>query len=332
MPDFKAMLEGYGFTRVTPRGHEINADCVMCGDRSRKFYLNEHKSVAICFKGCFAGPIVDLVARLEGCEREDAEHLVHQGGDWVVRVRRAFESKALTDPRRIPFVMPQTRPLNNVEVDYLRSRRVDVRLALSHGACGCDDYIGMIAAFKDCKREEAEQLLNLWPRRMEYLKNRILFPVKRIDDLLGAEARSVAGSSLKTVYPENVNLKRTFFKSLNLDGAKFVVLVEGILDLLSIEHWGFPAVASFSAGISHEQCASLMTFERVYCAYDPDKGGMKGLALVNKRLAGGTELMHIRLPPGNDPNECTEFQFSQAFVDARPVPQGAKQFGNFGRR
>jgi len=113
----KQMLEDLGFREPSLRGDEISAVCAFCG--KKKFYYNPWKRVAVCFRGCFAGSIENLVMEIEGCDFETAEARVAQGTDWHARLNRLLSQDPPPRARRNDFEFPSWRPLNRAEDDYL---------------------------------------------------------------------------------------------------------------------------------------------------------------------------------------------------------------------
>lgn len=336
MPDYKSMLEAWGFKRVQVRGEELIADCAICGGR-QKFYFNISKGVALCFKGCFTGSAVSLASLMEGCSRDEALVKLWEGVGWHAQFTAKMRSEHETSARRTPFIMPKLRPLNNTEIAYLDRRNVSVALAEEHGAMGCDDFVGMVAAMLDCSPEEAESLIEGFPGRFEYLKNRILWPVGKqrwtnlaniepwlgeslVTELDGVEARSISGAQPKVCYPRGVNLKESLYYPLSRP-KDWIVLVEGIPDQHTVECWNYPCASSFGSGVSQQQAAQLHQFDRVYCAYDADRGGEHGLENVVEKLFDGTTVYNVELPKGKDPNDCSFYEFTLALSNAKRITE-----------
>jgi DNA primase len=292
----------------------------MCGAPS-KFYLNTVKHVAICFKGCFTGSTVSLVASFEGCDLSEAGEKIHEGENWYHSVIRNLtpEASQRFKDRRTIFMLPKLRPLNQTEGEYLTGRNVSVSFAERHEASGCDDFMGLVAAFCDCTEEDATKLVQAFPTRFSYLEHRIIFPIYDEGILIGAEARATDGSQPKVCYPQGVNLKDTLFYSMDPEPIEWITLVEGILDALTLEAWGIPCAASFASGISKMQSALLHRFARVYVSYDADRGGDKGVKDVVEHLYQGTTLYEVKLPGGKDPNDCDFYTYSVAFSKAQRI-------------
>jgi len=318
MPDFKAMLTGWGFANAHFRGSEIIADCIFCGGK-RKFYFNEDNQNAICFKGCFAGSAAALVSLIEGVGREEAKARLSVGINWFTKFKSTVSKEERRATRRTEFQLPELRPFNNQEIEYIKSRNLSVGVVKESGAKGCDDFVGVVAAFTDCERLEAETLINAFPGKFDYLKGRIFWPIYNDDTLLSVEARSIIGSQPKVCYPLGINLKQTVYRSVNSKQTDWIVIVEGLLDELTIEAWGYPGGATFSASVSKFQSAILHRYSRVYCAYDPDKGGEEGLISALSRLYNGTLVYEVKLPEGKDPNDCSQFEFDSRFANSKVI-------------
>jgi len=321
MPDYRLMLEGFGFSRVTKRGEEITADCLFCGGR-RKFYFNTSKLVAICFRGCFAGSAVTLISRLDGCEPEAARARLEEGVDWFTKFNAMVNRKEVINIRRTPLHVPVFRKLNRNEMDYLIRRHVDLSLAESHGAMGCDNVESLVSSFRDCDMSESVRLLEAFPRRFLYLMNRIIWPILTIDgNLHSYEARTIVNQEPKVCFPVGINVKETVFISKRQE-KDWIILVEGMLDALTVEAWNFPVASMFSNGVSKEQSAYLHKFSRIYLCFDSDAGGELGFLSAVERLFEGTALFEMILPEGKDPNDCNMAEFTKAFVEAKQITEG----------
>jgi hypothetical protein len=315
------MLAGWGFGNIHRRGQELIADCALCGAK-RKFYFNTEKEAAICFRGCFAGSAVSLVSLVEGVDEEEAQSRLNIGVDWFMKLKSIMTKKTRESHRRVPFELPNLRAPNAEEVNYLEdTRRIPLRFATSKGVAGTNDFVGMVAAFRDCTRAEAGQLVDAFPGKFDYLKNRLLWPVFDGRTVLGAEARSIDGTEPKVCYPTGINLKQTLYMSNSIESQNWIVIVEGILDENSVENWGYNAGATFSNHVSKQQSVILHRFDRVYCAYDPDRGGREGLISLIDRCYEATVVYDVQLPAGKDPNDCERYEFDLAFSNARPVTE-----------
>jgi len=92
-----------------------------------------------------------------------------------------------------------------------------------------------------------------------------------------------------------------------------------VIDQSTLEGWGYSSGSTFSSGISKEQSIILHAFERIYCAYDADKGGFEGLVSMVRRLYDACLIYDVQLPKGKDPNDCTRYEFDTAFWQAQLV-------------
>lgn len=321
--DHEALLSHYGFHRIRRMGDEIRATCPFCGS-PQKFWFNVDRNLGICFRGCFAGTLEALIARLEGCDITEAQRLLGERTDWHSTLMAKLRKRVEGSRRREPFVLPALAPLPPHAVEYFRGRRISPGLLERYGAGTCPDVVGLAAAFWDCSRDDAAGILTLWPAKGAFLAARAIFPVMRAGEAVCAEARTVvAGVKPKALYPQGVDQKVTLYGLPFALGSDYVVIVEGIPGLLSVVGWGFPAVATLSAGVAPEQAAELLRhFRRVYFAYDADKGGRAGLRYSLRTLDDGLPVYVLELPEGKDPNDVDRATFAAAFSGARRLPVG----------
>lgn len=328
--DHEALLSHYGFQRLRRLGDEIRATCVFCGT-PQKFWLNIRKNLGVCFRGCFAGTIEALVARLENVDLEAAARMVGERTDWHASMMARLAAPEDSRRRRVPFELPALAQLNAQAVDYFRGRGITGAMLERYGAGSSSDAVAMGMAFWDCPKDEAEGILTLWPARGSSLLSRAVFPVCKGGVAVCAEARAtMPGVKPKTLYPQGVDQKMTLFGLEQAVGADYVFIVEGLPDLFTVSGWGFPVVATLSAGVSPEQAAEVLRhFRRVYFAYDNDKGGRAGLRYSLRTLDDGVAVYVLELPAGLDPNDLAQRlgaearrTFAAAFCEAVRLPVG----------
>lgn len=94
-------------------------------------------------------------------------------------------------------------------------------------------------------------------------------------------------------------------------GEDWLIVVEGILDAISIHHWGFPATATFGAGISDRQLALISKFREIYFCFDLDTAGIEAWKEYEGQFKdAGIILKRVMIPLGKDANSIGE----QAFI------------------
>lgn len=96
--------------------------------------------------------------------------------------------------------------------------------------------------------------------------------------------------------------KRKYFATKSVSGAREVYVVEGILDALTLEQVGIPAIATLSSGHNPEVCFSRGV--DYILAFDNDKAGIKAAKVLRGYLNGEGVNYKVKLPPkGKDWND-----------------------------
>lgn len=93
-----------------------------------------------------------------------------------------------------------------------------------------------------------------------------------------------------------------------------VVLTEGELDALLLDHHGVPAV-SLTAGSRHQDAGLLEGWDRVLVAYDADAPGGKGAAAILDALGGRGQAVTWPHELGKDPTELWQSGHLTALLD-----------------
>lgn len=81
-------------------------------------------------------------------------------------------------------------------------------------------------------------------------------------------------------------------------GARAVVVVEGVFDLLTLDMWGIPAVALLGTYPSLSAATALARFGRVYLALDADEAGQEAGHALAQRLGSRASLVRLPALPG----------------------------------
>lgn len=114
------------------------------------------------------------------------------------------------------------------------------------------------------------------------------------------------------------NCGTTFFNFNNICTYTSIVIVEGILDTLSVLHTmgtSFPVIGALRSKLTEDQKVLLSKFSTIIWALDSDQ---TDVAFKNKLFVKSKLIFKVNWPE-KDPNECSKEQIRYAFKHIEPV-------------
>lgn len=253
-----------------------------------------------CFV-CGAGKLSEMFEIL-GWNEEGFDNISVEPkrGIWEDTIKKIREKDEPEKVFKLPFGFQFIK--EGVCLSYLEERKIDdVAGIFKIGWTGEDDNI----------------------YKKNYL-NRIIIPVhNNKGKYIWPEGRSVlAGYKPKYYRPAGVHKNDYLF---NIHRVKrmttnFVVLVEGIIDAITLHKWGYPAVCTFGANLSERQLEQLVEFTKIFICFDIDKAGIKAFVEAKELLKGlGMSIYRVKLPRGKDANSVTYSVYDRYFRNAVKV-------------
>jgi DNA primase len=111
-------------------------------------------------------------------------------------------------------------------------------------------------------------------------KNRDIFPMFNKDKMVTAfNTRTLGDDTPKYLYSKGIKVDELVYPPVTIKKG-YVVLVEGIMDALSLVQDGIPAIYNFGVGdtLGPKKIAQLLRagVDTIYILFDKDKAGMKG--------------------------------------------------------
>src|SRR5258706_1179217 len=170
---------------------------------------------------------------------------------------------------------------------------------------------------------ETIQKLELLVDPDNYGVERILFPIfdknKNLFGFSGRATSDISSPKIRTYY--GVKKKQLLLGAHLIDKKKidYIILVEGLFGYARFVEHGQPVVASMGSDLSVPQAEILKDFGLpVYCFYDNDLSGRKGLSGVSQHLSKHIPVMKVRIPQGvNDIDDLSKLQIIRMMEDAR---------------
>ena len=280
-------LENKGIKIKSVRRNEVLAHCPFHLDHNPSFAANLEKGVFICFacgeKGNFKKLEIDQIPKIAW---DDFRKLLY-----------TQESKMIFDlPKDFQQIKDDTK---NRFLDYLEGRGIqrDIIKRFNIGYCDHGEYNG-----------------------------RIIIPLET-----GFVARSIYDSETgnliygknfkRYLYPLGLPTAKMLF---NFDQKrKFLILVEGVFDVLKPASYGIESVAVLGCQSHDVQieriCQSKV--DRIFLCFDRDEAGDLASKEFGERLSRYFDVFRIFLPCGQDPASVSFEVFSKSFKQARKYPE-----------
>jgi DNA primase len=169
-------------------------------------------------------------------------------------------------------------------------------------------------------------------RVFDRFRGRIMFPVLDVNGnpiafgarAMGDDQPKYLNSPETPAYVKGQHLYGLFQSREEIRRKKFVILVEGYLDLIALYQFGITNVtASLGTAFTPEQSKLLSRFaKKVVINYDGDDAGIKAARkAVDSLLADDFDIKVLVLPSGQDPDEFLRQNGTDAYNDLRGKAQ-----------
>ncbi len=169
-------------------------------------------------------------------------------------------------------------------------------------------------------------------RVFDRFRGRIMFPVLDVNGnpiafgarAMGDDQPKYLNSPETAAYVKGQHLYGLFQSREEIRHKKFVILVEGYLDLIALYQFGITNVAaSLGTAFTPEQSKLLSRFaKKVVINYDGDDAGVKAARkAVDSLLADDFDIKVLVLPNGQDPDDFLRQHGTEAYNDLRGKSQ-----------
>jgi DNA primase catalytic core len=142
----------------------------------------------------------------------------------------------------------------------------------------------------------------------DFFRERVVFPFIQHGQVI-----FLTGRSIDNAEPKYLNLPgpiRGIFNEEALNKNE-VILVEGVIDCLSLVQAGFDAAALHGLNLRPEYVERLSRHERVYICLDADKAGREAAMKIGQLV--GQKSRIVELPEGQDPNDYLRSHSAEEF-------------------
>jgi DNA primase len=270
-----------------------------------------------CFRCHVGGDVVRFVELAENLSfREAVERLAGAGlGTFAARVARPAPRPAPArcedrDPDELAALQAATalyhhRLLADPQaLAYLAGRGFD-RAAVKRFRIGyaAGDELVPLLRWRNMSLGAALRVGLLNHAGQEFLAGRVVVP-----ELRNGHSVWLVGRTLEQAGEPDATSQQEPPKYLALRGSKpllgieqahgspTVIVVEGIFDLLTLQSWGYPAVALVGTYARPDVMDQLRTFRRAYLVLDQDDAGLEATLKLVEAL--GSQAVPVALPEG----------------------------------
>jgi DNA primase catalytic core len=325
--DLAALVRAHGVELKKHGSRDLAGRCPFHAEKTASFVVTPAKNLFHCL-GCGAGggPI-DFVMKADGLTFRAAVDKLLAAGPVVRRAARTAttpaapakkekppaavpEERAQVLLERVVTIYAQAFAETNAGRDYLAARGLaDLGLLTRHRAGYADGRLAKLLPTAGNVRAELRALgVLLDERGGERFAGCVVFPVYddsgRIVTLYGRSTATAAGAGGKRhVYlPDR---PKGLWNAAVLKSSPHVVLVESILDALSVETAGVGNVVAIQGtnGLGDEDVATLRAqgAQRVTLLLDGDAAGRAVTGRLKEKLSSFS-CQTVALPEGEDPN------------------------------
>ncbi|MGI6168647.1 MAG: DNA primase [Christensenellales bacterium] len=214
---------------------------------------------------------------------------------------------------------------------YLQGRGIDEatvkHFGLGYARDSWDALVGHLRGegFSDQEAVDANLAAFGKSGAYDFFRNRLMFPIiNQYGDVVGFGGRVLDGSMPKYINTSDTaafNKRRNLYglNYLSKQGASFMLMVEGYMDVVSLyQRGGVHAVATLGTALTPEQARLMKRYAAGVCvAYDGDSAGqratLRGLDILREE---GLEVKVVLFPAGMDPDEFISREGKQAFEQA----------------
>ena len=220
--------------------------------------------------------------------------------------------------------------------DYLENREISVETQKAfHIGFAPDSWDTCLSLLKekgaDEKLIEASGLVSVNEEKnrvYDRFRGRIMFPVLNVDGnpiafgarILGAGEPKYLNSPETPAYIKGEHLYGLFQSRTDIKQKKFVILVEGYLDLIALYQFGIKnTAASLGTAFTPAQAKLLgRVAKKVVVNYDGDNAGVKAARrTIETLLAEDFEIKVLILPEGKDPDDYIRANGTENYNHAR---------------
>lgn len=352
--DLVRLIEPYA--PLKKKGANWMGNCPFHQEKTPSFSVNPSKGFYKCFGCGKGGNAFTFVMEMEGLNFPEAVRRIAEmngvplpepidDGQYTARKQQKEEQKKLSEQvielnrLALEFWEKELQGKNAKAVaarEYLSQRGIseDVQKQFRIGFAP-DSWDALLTHLKtsgaDEKLIEQSGLVSVneeKERVFDRFRNRIIFPVLDVNGApvafgaraMGDDQPKYLNSPETPAYVKGQHLYGLFHSRDAIRQKKFVILVEGYLDLIALYQFGVTNVAaSLGTAFTPEQAKLLGRFtKRVVINYDGDPAGIKAARrAIEQLLPQDLEIKVLVLPGGQDPDDFIRANGTDGYNEAR---------------
>jgi DNA primase len=286
MVPLAAVLAYYRINELRRSGRDqLRGRCPLHGGEGREsFHVNTAEQVFHCFSCGAGGSVLDLVAKIEGCDLRQAAQKLSTWKSVPVNIAPLQKTTVTKKTKAVPPLRFQLRGVD-VRHPYLASRGIREQTGREFG-------IGFYAG----------------PGLMSH---RLVIPLQdEAGQLVGYCGRSLDGSEPRYRFPIGFAKSQVLF---NLHRAvatrqSTAIVVEGFFDCLKVYQAGFGSVVALMGAALYEPQRRLLLqhFRQILLMLDGDAPGRRAAAVVSSRLSADCAVRTVQLAENTQPDQLSE--------------------------
>lgn len=352
--DLVRLIEPYA--PLKKKGANWMGNCPFHQEKTPSFSVNPAKGFYKCFGCGKGGNAFTFVMEMEGLNFPEAVRRIAEmngvplpepidDGQYTARKQQKEEQKKLSEQvielnrLALEFWEKELQGKNAKAVaarEYLSQRGIseEVQKQFRIGFAP-DSWDALLTHLKtsgaDEKLIEQSGLVSVneeKERVFDRFRNRIIFPVLDVNGApvafgaraMGDDQPKYLNSPETPAYVKGQHLYGLFHSRDAIRQKKFVILVEGYLDLIALYQFGVTNVAaSLGTAFTPEQAKLLGRFtKRVVINYDGDPAGIKAARrAIEQLLPQDLEIKVLVLPGGQDPDDFIRANGTDGYNEAR---------------
>ena len=319
-----------GYTTLNERGGRFWGLCPFHNEKTPSFSVSRDKQLYYCFGCKVGGNVANFIMKVENVTFGEAVEMLAK------RARIEMPQKLGDDQyRQIKEKRQQIYNMNKLAAKfyfdvlhgksgqkahaYLKKRGIEAgmitRFGLGYAPDSWESVTSLLRenGFSDSLIKESGLVTVKNNKMFDTFRDRVMFPIINVF----GEVIAFGGRVMGDAVPKYLNTRDTlvFNKRRNLyginlvrkmRGLKSVVLVEGYMDVVSLQAHGVKAtVASLGTALTKQQAVLIKKYvPDVYIAYDGDEAGqIATLKALDILMAEGLHAHVIRFDAGLDPDD-----------------------------
>ncbi len=322
------------YVNLEKKGGNYWACCPFHHEKTPSFALNESGNFYHCF-GCGAsGDVIKFVSEMENIEFMDTVKMLAERAKLPLPQTEFDSEKTIEQKRKRDVLLKIMNDcahfyLNNINsgnadehLDYILSRKIPSQVVRKFGlgaSLNFNDLPAYLLKKGYSKRDilDSGTVNEVEGRLIDAQGGRLIFPIiNALDEVIAFGGRVLK----KTTFAKYKNTKDTpiFNKSKTLyninllkklkheQTIKYVIMVEGYMDTISLYQAGFKnVVASMGTSLTQDQARLIKRYtDTVLISYDGDAAGQKANLRGLDILKGeGVNVKVVPLPDGLDPDD-----------------------------